>query len=65
VVAEATMRHLGLRRLEICPWALREGIAIRRLEQLSGLSRQHDDIAHLLRPLPEGRTHLQAVGGAC
>jgi exopolyphosphatase/guanosine-5'-triphosphate,3'-diphosphate pyrophosphatase len=63
VVAEATMRQLGLRRLEICPWALREGIAIRRLQQLSGPSPHGDDITPLLRPLSKGRAHLQAVSG--
>jgi exopolyphosphatase/guanosine-5'-triphosphate,3'-diphosphate pyrophosphatase len=32
VVAEATMDLLGLDRLEICPWALREGIILERLD---------------------------------
>ncbi len=35
VVAEATMDLLGLDRLEICPWALREGIILRHLDRLS------------------------------
>ena len=34
LVAEATMDLLGLDRLEICPWALREGIILRRLDGL-------------------------------
>jgi exopolyphosphatase/guanosine-5'-triphosphate,3'-diphosphate pyrophosphatase len=34
VVAEATMRRLGLESLEICPWALREGVILRRLDHL-------------------------------
>jgi exopolyphosphatase/guanosine-5'-triphosphate,3'-diphosphate pyrophosphatase len=34
VVAEATMRRLGVDSLEICPWALREGVILRRLDQL-------------------------------
>ena len=34
VVAEATMRRLGLEALDICPWALREGVILRRLDQL-------------------------------
>ena len=34
VVAEATMRHLGLDELQICPWALREGVILRRLDLL-------------------------------
>jgi exopolyphosphatase/guanosine-5'-triphosphate,3'-diphosphate pyrophosphatase len=32
LVAEASMRALGLGVLEICPWALREGIILRRLD---------------------------------
>jgi exopolyphosphatase / guanosine-5'-triphosphate,3'-diphosphate pyrophosphatase len=34
VVAEVTMRRLGLDSLEICPWALREGVILRRLDIL-------------------------------
>jgi exopolyphosphatase/guanosine-5'-triphosphate,3'-diphosphate pyrophosphatase len=34
VVAEAAMRRLGLETLDICPWALREGVILRRLDQL-------------------------------
>lgn len=34
VVAEAVMRRLGLDSLDICPWALREGVILRRLDQL-------------------------------
>jgi exopolyphosphatase/guanosine-5'-triphosphate,3'-diphosphate pyrophosphatase len=34
VVAEAAMRRLGVESLEICPWALREGVILRRLDQL-------------------------------
>lgn len=33
LVAEAAMRSLGIEKLEICPWALREGVILRRLEQ--------------------------------
>ncbi len=32
LVAEATMRALGVDTLEICPWALREGVILRRLD---------------------------------
>jgi exopolyphosphatase / guanosine-5'-triphosphate,3'-diphosphate pyrophosphatase len=35
IVAEATMDLLGLDRLEICPWALREGIILRRFDRMS------------------------------
>lgn len=33
LVAEASMRALGLEKLQICPWALREGVILRRLEK--------------------------------
>lgn len=36
VVAEATMRLLGLDEVQICPWALREGVILRRLDWLDG-----------------------------
>ena len=32
LVAEAAMRALQLESLDICPWALREGIILRRLD---------------------------------
>lgn len=35
IVAEATMDLLGLDHLEICPWALREGIILRHLDRMS------------------------------
>jgi exopolyphosphatase / guanosine-5'-triphosphate,3'-diphosphate pyrophosphatase len=34
VVADAVMRRLDLETLEICPWALREGVILRRLDVL-------------------------------
>ncbi|WP_422737092.1 Ppx/GppA phosphatase family protein [Micromonospora sp. WMMD729] len=34
VVAEGVMRRLDLDALDICPWALREGVILRRLDQL-------------------------------
>jgi exopolyphosphatase/guanosine-5'-triphosphate,3'-diphosphate pyrophosphatase len=36
LVAEAAMRVLHLDELEICPWALREGVILRRLDQTDG-----------------------------
>ncbi|MPZ79758.1 MAG: hypothetical protein GEV28_04900 [Actinophytocola sp.] len=36
LVAQATMRALALPELEICPWALREGVILRRLDQTNG-----------------------------
>jgi exopolyphosphatase/guanosine-5'-triphosphate,3'-diphosphate pyrophosphatase len=32
VVAEEVMRRLGVDRIDICPWALREGVILRRLD---------------------------------
>jgi exopolyphosphatase/guanosine-5'-triphosphate,3'-diphosphate pyrophosphatase len=61
IVAEALMTTLDLARLEICPWALREGIALRRLQQLSTSAGQVDDIGHLLQPLPAQRPPTNSV----
>lgn len=36
LVAHATMRALSRPELEICPWALREGVILRRLDQTDG-----------------------------
>lgn len=36
LVAEAAMRALRVAQLEICPWALREGVILRRLDTLDG-----------------------------
>ena len=36
IVAHEAMVVLGLDRLSICPWALREGVVLRRLEWLAG-----------------------------
>lgn len=36
LVAQATMRALSLSELEICPWALREGVILRRLDHANG-----------------------------
>ena len=36
VVAEAAMDLLDLEEVQVCPWALREGIILRRLDWMSG-----------------------------
>ncbi|WP_130342256.1 Ppx/GppA phosphatase family protein [Herbihabitans rhizosphaerae] len=36
LVAQATMKALSLTELEICPWALREGVILRRLDHTDG-----------------------------
>ncbi|MFC4909704.1 Ppx/GppA phosphatase family protein [Actinomadura gamaensis] len=51
MVAEAFMTAFDLRHVELCPWALREGIALRRLQQLSATRSRHHDIDDLIRPL--------------
>ncbi len=35
IVADAAMDLLGVARLDICPWALREGVILRRLDWIS------------------------------
>ena len=35
VVAEATMHKLGVDAVDICPWALREGVILRRLDAIT------------------------------
>ena len=37
LVADAVMDVFDLPELEICPWALREGVILDRLDQLSAL----------------------------
>jgi exopolyphosphatase/guanosine-5'-triphosphate,3'-diphosphate pyrophosphatase len=39
LVAQAAMRALDVDELEICPWALREGVILRRLDWLDGIDR--------------------------
>ncbi|WIM68008.1 Ppx/GppA phosphatase family protein [Corynebacterium breve] len=41
LVAEASMRALKLDKLEICPWALREGVILRRIDK--GLDQGDDE----------------------
>ena len=51
-VAEATMRALRVPALEICPWALREGVILRRLDTLDAVA-QADGAA--AEPRGDGR----------
>jgi exopolyphosphatase/guanosine-5'-triphosphate,3'-diphosphate pyrophosphatase len=37
IVADAAMDLFELAELEVCPWALREGVILRRLDMLAGL----------------------------
>lgn len=36
LVAEGAMDLFGVERLEVCPWALREGVILRRLDRMRG-----------------------------
>ena len=36
VVAHEALRALGPREVDVCPWALREGVILRRLDWLAG-----------------------------
>ena len=39
VIADAILELLGVGQVELCPWALREGVILRRLDMLApGLS---------------------------
>lgn len=58
IVAEATMTALHVKRLEVCPWALREGIIMHRWQMMA------DPAARERAPLPASprpRSHLHAV----
>jgi len=37
VVVEGAMELLGAREVEVCPWALREGVILRRLDWMQGV----------------------------
>ncbi|SDP86941.1 exopolyphosphatase / guanosine-5'-triphosphate,3'-diphosphate pyrophosphatase [Actinopolyspora xinjiangensis] len=45
LVAEAAMNGMSLRELDICPWALREGVILRRLDHVNGVERPDDGLA--------------------
>jgi exopolyphosphatase/guanosine-5'-triphosphate,3'-diphosphate pyrophosphatase len=61
VVAEAAMRALKITELDICPWALREGVILRRLDTLDGSVR--GDRSAQDAPVALGR--LTADGARC
>lgn len=58
VVAQAAMDALGVEELDICPWALREGVILRRFDMLDGTTgddRSAHDSAGGLGPLTTHR----------
>jgi exopolyphosphatase/guanosine-5'-triphosphate,3'-diphosphate pyrophosphatase len=61
LVAEAAMRALRVPAVEICPWALREGVILRRLDTLDGTA-QNDRSA---QDAPGGLGGLTAYRARC
>jgi exopolyphosphatase/guanosine-5'-triphosphate,3'-diphosphate pyrophosphatase len=59
LVAQAAMRALDIEELELCPWALREGVILRRLDWLDGIDRTAQP-----RRRPPRRTGRTAARGA-
>ncbi|HEY6425002.1 MAG TPA: Ppx/GppA phosphatase family protein [Pseudonocardiaceae bacterium] len=59
LVAEAAMRALDVDELVLCPWALREGVILRRLDWLDGIDRTAQPGRR-----PPRRTGRTAVRGA-
>ena len=47
LVARAAMRALHVPQVEICPWALREGVIFRRLDTIDGRGHRAGDLVHL------------------
>lgn len=62
LVVQATMRALDIEEMDLCPWALREGVILRRLDWLDGL----DGIDRTAQPgrRPPRRTGRSVVRGA-
>jgi exopolyphosphatase/guanosine-5'-triphosphate,3'-diphosphate pyrophosphatase len=56
LVAEASMRALSIEAVQICPWALREGLILRRLDREA-------DSATLLRSSSMGMAAARGPGG--
>ncbi|RFS86488.1 hypothetical protein D0T12_07865 [Actinomadura spongiicola] len=65
IVAEALMTTLGLDRVDICPWAIREGLMIRRLQAMTDPAAADEETAHLTQAVPvfpaPGRPSLRPV----
>ncbi len=59
IVAETIMDSLGLERVEICPWALREGIVCHRMQSMPAFATAGDLTA--LVQAPQGPRRLRQV----
>ncbi|WP_242889768.1 Ppx/GppA phosphatase family protein [Actinomadura litoris] len=65
IVAEALMTTLEIDRVDICPWAIREGLIIRRLQAMSDPAAADAETARLTQAVPaiasRGRSPLRSV----
>lgn len=63
VVADTALRQLSVSEVQICPWALREGVILRRLDWLDGFDRMADRTTQPARrpPRSTGRTALRGA----
>ncbi|MCP9955698.1 hypothetical protein LUX33_50015 [Actinomadura madurae] len=52
IVAEAWMTTMDIDRVDICPWAIREGLMIRRLQAMSDPASADDETARLTQAVP-------------
>jgi exopolyphosphatase/guanosine-5'-triphosphate,3'-diphosphate pyrophosphatase len=65
IVAWEAMRALDLRQVDICPWALREGILLCELEALGGTALTSDVLIHRgSAPLSSPHLHPVAATGS-
>lgn len=66
LVAEATMRALRVTQLEICPWALREGVILRRLDTLDSSAHPPTDRTdRSAQDAPDGLGRLTSYEARC
>lgn len=52
IVAESLMTTLDIDQVDICPWAIREGLMIRRLQAMSDPASADDETARLTQAVP-------------
>ncbi|MEO3826570.1 hypothetical protein [Actinomadura sp. B10D3] len=52
IVAEGWMTTMDIDRVDICPWAIREGLMIRRLQAMSDPAFADDETARLTQAVP-------------
>jgi exopolyphosphatase/guanosine-5'-triphosphate,3'-diphosphate pyrophosphatase len=62
IVADAAMDLFGMEELELCPWALREGVILRRLDTMAG--RLDAPAGHAVPASPDGADRDGARPGA-